>query len=109
MNNNYFEKFKGVRAEPLVQFVKYGIAGGLATFVHMVVFHLIAWKIFPALQETDFLIQFFGLTVQEVDVATRSINSMLSNGVAFVCSNMVAYIVNVFGYLDLADIIELLK
>ena len=39
MNNNYIEQFKGVEAGPLVQFVKYGISGGLATFVHIVIFH----------------------------------------------------------------------
>ena len=96
MNESYIEQFKGLEAGPLVQFIKYGISGGLATFVHIVVFHLVAWKFFPALQKDDFLIQILGLTVQEVDVATRSLNSMLSNGVAFLFSNMVAYIINVF-------------
>ena len=79
----------------MVQFIKYGIAGGLATFVHIVIFHLVAWQIFPALQENDFFIVIFELTVTELSVATRSLNSMLSNGVAFICSNMVAYIINV--------------
>jgi len=85
-----------VEAGPLVQFVKYGISGGLATFVHIVIFHLVAWKIFPSFQEKDLFIVILGITVTEVDVATRSLNSMLSNGVAFICSNMVAYIINVF-------------
>jgi putative flippase GtrA len=80
----------------LVQFVKYGISGGLATFVHIVIFHLVAWKIFPSLQEKDFFIVISGITVTEMDVATRSLNSMLSNGVAFIFSNMVAYLINVF-------------
>jgi putative flippase GtrA len=96
MNNNYIEQFKGVEAGPLVQFVKYGISGGLATFVHIVIFHLVAWKIFPSLQEKDFFIVISGITVTEMDVATRSLNSMLSNGVAFIFSNMVAYLINVF-------------
>lgn len=96
MSGNYIEQFKGLDAGPLVQFIKYGIAGGLATFVHIVIFHLVAWKIFPALQENDFIIAISGVTITEVDVATRSLNSMLSNGVAFICSNMVAYIINVF-------------
>ena len=96
MSESYIEQFKGVDASPLVQFVKYGISGGLATFVHIVIFHLVAWKIFPSLQENDLTIVILDLTVTEVDVANRSLNSMLSNGVAFVCSNMVAYIINVF-------------
>ena len=95
LGKSYVEQFKGQEAGPLVQFVKYGISGGLAVFVHIVIFHLVAWKIFPSLQENDFFIAVLGLTVTEVDVATRSLNSMLSNGVAFVCSNMVAYIINV--------------
>jgi len=96
LSESYIEQFKGVDASPLVQFVKYGISGGLATFVHIVIFHLVAWKIFPSLQENDLTIVILDLTVTEVDVANRSLNSMLSNGVAFVCSNMVAYIINVF-------------
>ena len=80
----------------MVQFIKYGISGGLATLVHIVVFYLVAWKIFPSLQEKDFFIVILGITATEVDVATRSFNSMLSNGVAFIFSNMVAYIINVF-------------
>ena len=95
LSDSYIEQFKGVEAGPLVQFIKYGIAGGLATFVHIVIFHLVAWKIFPSLQENDLFIVILGITVTEVDVATRSLNSMLSNGVAFICSNMVAYIINV--------------
>ena len=80
----------------MIQFVKYGISGGLATFVHIVVFYLFAWKIFPSLQEKDFFVVLFGITVTEVNVVTRSLNSMLSNGVAFIFSNLVAYIINVF-------------
>ena len=96
MNKNYIEQFKGLEATPLIQFIKYGIAGGLATFVHIIVFHFVAWKIFPSLQKNDFVIILSGLSVTEVDVATRSLNSMLSNIVAFLCSNMVAYIINIF-------------
>ena len=96
MRDSYIQQFKGVKAGPLVQFIKYGISGGLATLVHIIVFYLVAWKIFPSLQEKDFFIVILGITVTEVDVATRSFNSMLSNGVAFIFSNMVAYIINVF-------------
>jgi putative flippase GtrA len=94
--DNYFEEFKGVRAESLVQFVKYGISGGFATFVGIIIFYLVAWKIYPSLQEKDLFVVVFDLTVTEVDAATRSFNSMLSNGVAFIFSSMVAYLINVF-------------
>ena len=58
LSASYIEQFKGLEAGPLVQFIKYGISGGLATFVHIVLFHLIAWRIFPSLQENDFLLSF---------------------------------------------------
>lgn len=96
LSKSYIDQFKGLEAGLLVQFIKYGISGGLATLVHIVIFHLIAWKIFPSLQEKDLFIVIFGLTVTEVDVATRSLNSMLSNGTAFLISNMVAYLTNIF-------------
>ena len=64
--------------------------------MHIVVFYLVAWKIFPALQENDFAVLILGVSVAEVDAATRSLNSMLSNGIAFILSNMVAYLINVF-------------
>lgn len=79
----------------IIQFIKYGLCGGLANVVHIVVFHIAAWVIFPALEEGDLFVRFFRLIVQEIDVATRSLNSMLSNGIAFLCSNTVAYITNV--------------
>ena len=96
MIDNYFEEFKGVRTESLVQFVKYAISGGFATFVGIIIFYLVAWKFFPSLQEKDLFVVVFDLTVTEVDDATRSLNSMLSNGVAFIFSSMVAYLINVF-------------
>ena len=76
--------------------MKYGISGGIATLVHIIIFYFVAWKIFPSLQEKDLFVVILKLTVTEVDVATRSLNSMLSNGVAFICSNMVAYLINIF-------------
>ncbi|MBF0375858.1 MAG: GtrA family protein [Desulfamplus sp.] len=96
MSKNYIEQFKGLEATPLIQFIKYGISGGLATFVHITIFHIAAWKIFPALQKDDLFILILGVSVAEVDVATRSFNSMYSNIVAFICSNMVAYTMNIF-------------
>ena len=95
MREGIIDQFKGQEAGPTIQFVKYAISGGIATLFHIVIFHIVAWKIFPSLQESDLFINIFNLPVREVDIATRSLNSMLSNGVAFVCSNLVAYIINV--------------
>ncbi len=84
------------KSAPLAQFVKYGLSGGLATIVHITIFLLAAWKVFPALQENDYAVVMLGLSVTEVDVATRSLNAMLSNGVAWIFGNLVSYLLNVF-------------
>ena len=64
-------------------------------YFHVVVFHLVAWKVFPSLGRDDFVVVMLGLSVVEVDVASRSINSMISNAIAFVCGNFTAYILNI--------------
>ncbi len=79
-----------------VQFVKYSLSGGVATVVHITLFHLLAWKVFPALQENDYAVAVLGLSVAELDVETRSLNSMLSNGVTWIFSNLTAYLLNIF-------------
>jgi len=82
--------------ENVIQFVKYALAGGLATLVHIVVFHLTAWKLFPALQPQDHAVRFFKLKIRSINDYHRARNSMISNGVAFLISNLVAYVANVF-------------
>ncbi len=96
MSVNYIEQLKGNEAGSLIQFIKYGIAGSLATITHIIIFHILAWKIFPALQGDDLFVALLGLSYQEVDISTRAMNSMLSNGAAFLCSNLVAYIINIY-------------
>ncbi|MBC8453718.1 GtrA family protein [PVC group bacterium] len=90
------EQFMGHDAGPLIQFIKYGIAGGISTVVHIVIFHFCAWKIFPALQEKDWAVRIFKLSVAPEDDGLRSRNSMIDNAIAFIFSNMTAYIVNIF-------------
>lgn len=79
----------------IIQFIKYALAGGLATVSHIAFFHLIAWKIFPSLQEKDHAVRLFRLTIRTVNDATRARNSMIGNFIAFLFANMVAYITNV--------------
>lgn len=88
-------QFTGREAGPLIQFIKYGIGGALATAVHITIFHIVAWRVFPALQEKDAFVRMFKLSVPPLDDKTRSRNSMLDNGLAFLVSNLVAYIVNI--------------
>lgn len=79
----------------LIQFIKYAMAGGAATVVHIIVFHLCAWKVFPALQANDFVVTRFNLPVSKLGDSIRSRNSMLDNFLAFLVSNFFAYVINV--------------
>ena len=80
----------------ILQFIKYALAGGLAGVTHIIIFHLVAWKIFPALQEKDLAVRFFNLAIRKINDATRARNSMIGNFIAFLFANMVAYITNIF-------------
>ncbi len=83
-------------ANPFIrQFIKYALAGVLAGITHIIVFHLVAWKIFPALQEKDHAVRFFNLTIRKINDATRARNSMIGNFIAFLFANMVAYVINI--------------
>ena len=90
------DQFLGNEAGNLVQFIKYSISGGIATATHILVFHLAAWKLFFALQANDWFVKLLHLPIQKLDNATRSRNSMKANGVAFVISNLVAYLINIY-------------
>jgi putative flippase GtrA len=93
---NIIDQFSGNEAGNLVQFIKYSISGGVATLTHIVVFHFVAWKIFFALQADDWFVKFVGISAQDLDDATRSRNSMIGNGIAFIFSNLVAYLMNIY-------------
>jgi len=79
----------------LLQFLKYALAGGLATLTHIVIFHLAGWKLFPVLQERDHAVRMFGLATVAVDDTRRARNSVFCNCIAFLIANMVAYITNI--------------
>ena len=80
----------------LLQFIKYAISGCVATATHITIFHLVAWKVFFALQPRAWFVKIFKLPIKELDDATRSRNSMLSNATAFLVSNLVAYLLNIY-------------
>lgn len=82
-------------SDTIIQFIKYALAGGLATAVHIAVFHVIAWKIFPALQPHDHAVRLFRLRIREINDYQRARNSMICNALAFLVANMVAYLTNI--------------
>jgi putative flippase GtrA len=93
---NLIDQLFGNEAANVIQFIKYGISGCIAVATHIIVFHLVAWKMFLALQSNDWFVRLFNLPIREVADGTRSQNSMLSNVFAFMISNLVAYIINVY-------------
>ena len=93
---NIIDQFLANEAGNLLQFIKYGISGCIATATHILVFHLAAWKMFFALQADDWFVRLFNVPIQQLDDTTRSRNSMKANAVAFVISNLVAYFINIY-------------
>ena len=81
-------------APPLVQFVKYGLAGGVATAVHILAFFLAGFFLFPCVPQDDILVRWFKLSAPVVEEALRGRNAALSNVVAFVLSNTICYVIN---------------
>lgn len=83
-------------AGPVVQFLKYAIAGGIATGVDMFFFFLLAWRVIPALRENDPIVRKLGLTVRHVEEEDRSRRFILCTALAFMMSNLTAYLINIF-------------
>ena len=81
-------------APPFVQFVKYGLAGGLATATNVLVFFAAGFLLFPCVKPDDPLVVLFGLSAPAVDPALRTLYAVLSNTIAFFVSNVVCYVVN---------------
>lgn len=81
-------------AHPLVQFIKYGIVGGMATGVHIVTFFLVAWKLFPCLTANDITVKLLGLAVEPMSEAVRAWNALVCNVIGFCVSNVFCYILN---------------
>lgn len=81
--------------EVIIQFIKYALVGGLATMVHIILFHLIAWKVLPSLQERDHAVGLLKIKIKKIDDKVRARNSMLGNLIAFLIANMFAYVLNI--------------
>ncbi len=111
-------QFTQREAHPAIQFLKYGIAGGIATMVDIGVFYLLAIVVFPAVQPDDRLLVllasahdlivgwwpamseqgwFFGLfhfDVQPIDEVLRRRNFLIDRCIVFFISNFTAYVLN---------------
>lgn len=79
----------------MVQFLKYAAAGVAATGVDMLCFYFLAWKIFPALPTDDVVVKCLHLSVETFEASAQARNFVLCSGVAFLFSNLTAYLINI--------------
>ena len=106
-------------AHPTIQFVKYGLAGVVATAVDFGTFYLLALTVIPAIQPDDKLLLFLAhlhdlltgwlpalsgwawlerlmvIDVSVIEETVRSRNFVIVRCINFVLSNLVAYTLNV--------------
>lgn len=90
-----FSQLTRRKASLPIQFVKYALSGCVAVAVHIVVFYILAWLIVPALKDDDIVVRIFKLSVIAINDTVRARNAMINNCLAFVFSNLAAYILNI--------------
>ncbi len=97
-----FSEFLSRDAGPLAQFIKYAIAGGLATLAHVFLFFAFGRFIWPCLAKEDPFLRFFGklrlFTVSDDYLRRaelyRARNAAFSNFTAFFFANIFCYLLN---------------
>lgn len=92
---DFLRQFKGHRHGPLVQFIKYAIAGGIATVVHTFLFFLLAWKVIPAITADDPVAGFLNIPSSDITDSVRALHAGIDNAIAFMFSNLVVYFINI--------------
>ncbi len=88
-------QFTQREAHPTIQFIKYAMAGGVATATDMIVFFVFAFTLFPALTESELLVQLFNVDVPVIAESVRERNFIINSVIAFLIANLVAYVINV--------------
>jgi len=91
---NFLKRQLGHDVHPMVQFIKYGFVGGLATGINIIVTFYLGWRLFPCLTEGDSLVKLFDMTIVPVDESIRWIRALYCSAIGFVISNTVCYILN---------------
>ena len=81
-------------AHPAVQFVKYGLAGSLATAVDVLAFYAAAIWALPALTNGDPVARLLGLQMAPLAESIRSSHYVWDKVIAFMFSNLTAYVAN---------------
>ena len=78
-----------------MQFIKYSLSGCVAVVVHVIAFYFFAWLIVPALKDDDIVVRILNLSVTAVNDIVRARNAVINNWLAFIFSNLAAYVLNV--------------
>ena len=94
--HSLLKQFTQREAHPAIQFIKYGIAGGVATAVNIVLFYVCAWQVLPALNPADPVVTHLHLHVGAITDAVRGSHARFDNYIAFVFANLVAYLLNIY-------------
>jgi putative flippase GtrA len=93
------EQFKSREAGPLVQFIKYGMAGGVATGVCIGTFYVMSLFVLDALSVDDAVVRvlrrFMEIDITPIADGLRARNAAINNSVAFLVSNFVCYMINI--------------
>ncbi len=91
-------QFTRREAHVSIQFIKYGIGGVIATGTHLLIFFILSLWVLPSLlpdkNPDAFLVQFFGVDMPDLAESVRRLYFMINNGIAFLFSNLVAYLIN---------------
>jgi putative flippase GtrA len=90
----FLKKHLSHDVHPVVQFIKYGIVGGMSTGVHIVTFFLCAWQLFPCLTADDITVKIFRLSVDPMTDAMRACNANFCTVIGFCISNLFCYLLN---------------
>jgi putative flippase GtrA len=91
----FLRQFKGQDHGRLVQFIKYGISGGVATAVQIVIFSVMACWVLPALRQDEWAVRLFGLQAPDIPDGVRALRAAIDTVVGFFFSNLTAYLLNI--------------
>ena len=92
---DFIQQFLSHNAGPIMQFIKYGMAGVFATAVDMAVFYALSWLINPALRENDPVVKLLKIKVHHIEENIRSRRFVTNSVISFMFSTTACYIVNV--------------
>ena len=96
MTMDLIKRFLSKDAGHLAQFIKYGIAGGLATLTQIIAFFALGWRLLPCLTDNDIMVRLLGIVPAAAqDGGSRAVNAAIATALAFLLSNGVAYALNV--------------